>query len=192
MDWKKDYLDSADHPHRRFLIEALANLGPNNFKSLIEIGCASGPNLVNVQHYFPNVEMGGVDVSKDALATAKKYLPKAAFDVASADDLFFPNKCADVCVTDMTLIYLDPTRIHRAISEIRRCTKRFCVFVEFHSPNPIKRLLLRLFTGYHSYDYKRLLKKHGFSEVTLRKIREDEWPGGEPQKTFGYFITAVP
>lgn len=44
-EWAKAHLspESINHPHRNFLIEKIARHVP--FESILEVGCASGPNL---------------------------------------------------------------------------------------------------------------------------------------------------
>ena len=40
--------------------------------SLLEIGCASGPNLAAIVKAMPGKQVGGVDLSEDAIELAKK------------------------------------------------------------------------------------------------------------------------
>lgn len=186
IDWKTAYFDTHDHPHRQMIIDYLKTI---RFGSIVEVGCASGPNLYRIAKEFPRAEIGGVDVSKSAIATAKLLLPPTAvLDVASADQMFFGDKSSEAVLSDMTLIYV--SNIHGALEEMKRITKRHIILCEFHSNNPLKRLGLKLATGYRAYNYKRLLERHEFHNIEIRKIPERLWPGGEPQKTFGYLITA--
>ena len=48
---------------------------------------------------------------------------------------------------------------------------------------------MRFNSGYYVYDYKKLLKKHGFHDITLIKIPTEVWDGA-PQKPYGYIIVA--
>src|SRR3990167_10633416 len=76
FDWKTSYLDGWQHPHRFMIAEILKKF---SWKSLLEIGCASGPNLYLLKQIFPNTKMGGVDVSREAIITAQQHLPSGVF-----------------------------------------------------------------------------------------------------------------
>lgn len=188
IDWEHDYFATWNHPHRDLIVRALAR---EPFASVLEIGCASGPNLYRIQKQYPGVQVGGIDASADAIEAAKRLVPSAALlETGSADDLFASDKSADVVLTDMCLIYVGPVRIHKVMKEIKRIARTRVVFCEFNSTSFIKQLGLAIASGYWAYDWKKLLEHEGFHDVTLEKIPEEAWPGGEPQKSFGYIITA--
>lgn len=187
IDWKSAYLSTHNHPHRQMILWAL---GSFQWFSLMEMGCGPGPNLVNIVRNFKNKQLGGIDVNKDAIELANKTLTGAYFKVGSVEDIPMSDKATDVILSDMCLIYIDPRKIHDTIKEISRVARTSIVFCEFHSDNWWERLQFRLKTGYNAYNYKTLLTKHGFYDIRIIKIPPDMWPGGEPQKTFGYIIIA--
>ena len=90
----------------------------------------------------------------------------------------------------MCLIYIDPSKIDSVIREIKRVVRTSVVFCEFHSESWIERFKLRWKTGYNAHNYKKLLQSNGFYDIRLVKIKPEMWPGGEPQKSFGYIIIA--
>lgn len=186
IDWKSSYQDTWDHPHRNLIVEALKRL---NIGSVLEIGCASGPNLIRIKKELPNVQVGGVDVSADAINLAKRTFPDGIFDVRSATELFYDKKCADSGLSDMTLIYVSPRDIKKALSELKRCVRKGVVLCEFYHPNPFLRFALR-WSGYHAHNYPKLLNDLGFYDIQIRKLSKNDWPGGQPQETYGYLITA--
>jgi tRNA G46 methylase TrmB len=53
-DWIENYWKSRDHPHRAFLVERICKFSPMH--SILEIGCASGPNLYNIARKFPEAD----------------------------------------------------------------------------------------------------------------------------------------
>lgn len=194
IDWKQAYCDPDNpgdtimHPHRQLIIDKLRKM---RFGSVLEVGCASGANLYRIQREFRGVQVGGADLSRDAIAEAKRALgPLAILDVASVENMFFGDKSADVVISDMTLIYFGPRMIKKALREIARVARKQIIFCEFHSESFIKSWGLRMATGYNSYNYRKLLENEGFYDIFIDKIPESAWPGGEPQKTFGYIITA--
>lgn len=187
IDWKSSYLDTWNHPHRNVIAAVLANF---NWMSLIEIGCGPGPNLVNILKKFKNVQLGGVDVNKEAIELAKKSFTDGLFKVCPGNDIMLSDKSTDVSLTDMALIYVGPLEIDSYIEEMKRITRNHVVLCEFHSKNPLKRLWLKVFSGYNAHNYKKLLEKHGFYDVLSYKLRPEDWPEGTHQKDFGYIFTA--
>ena len=187
MDWKQSYFE--DHPHRELIIDTLRKYPAG---SVIEFGCASGYNLHKIRQSFPHMEIGGIDISEEAIATAKRLLPEdtAVLEACSADSVFLSDKSADVVLTDMCLIYFDPMSIRNVLKEVRRVARKYVILIEFHHTNWFKRLALRLLTGYNSYNYRKLLEKKGFSDMEFYKLTEADWPGGAPQKQFAWLIIA--
>lgn len=187
IDWKTSYLDGWQHPHRKVIIDELRK---KPFGSLCEIGCASGPNLKLIRKEFPSVQLGGIDVNAEAIRLAKTVLPDAIFDVRPAHDLFFSDKSVDVSLTDMAMIYESPRTIMRSLREIRRITRNRSVFVEFHHPSWLKRMVLRSLLGYNAYNWPKMLERAGFYDIEIRPLTKEEWPDGKPGNIFRHLITA--
>lgn len=187
IDWQKSYTDTWNHPHRFLISDVLKRF---NWISLVEIGCGSGPNLVNILKTIPGKEVGGIDINPDAIEAAKKTFNGGMFKVSSGDDIMLSDDSTDVVLSDMFLIYVDPLSIDRYIKEMRRIARNYIVLCEFHSTSLFARLKLWLTSGYFAHNYKKLLEKHDFYDVFMYKITEQDWPGGNPQKTFAYIILA--
>lgn len=185
VDWQTQYFDTWQHPHRQ-LIAGVLNTFP--WLSLFEIGCAGGANMQSISHYYPRRQIGGVDVNLDGLKFCAQKWPKGIFRLGSAVDLPMSDDSVDVILTDMTLIYVSPKDIDTAIGEIKRVARNYVVFCEFHSESWWRRLKYRLNSGYFVYDYKKLLKKHGFYDIEVMKIG-DAWPSGKGEP-FRYIIKA--
>lgn len=160
--------------------------------SLIEVGCGAGANLVNIIKSFPDrkLQVGGVDINPEAIELARKQFNGGIFKVGPVHDIMMSDDATDIVLSDMCLIYYGPGKIDSAIKEIKRIGRNYVLFCEFHHHSFWKRLQLRLTSGYYAYDYRKLLEKHGFGDIELYKIPEEYWPGGNPQKTFGYLIKA--
>ena len=184
INWKTAYLDTWEHPHRLMLSDILKRLP---WHSLFEVGCGPGPNLMRFVKDFPNVVVGGNDVSEDAIKLAKETFNGAHLKVGSAEDIMMSDNSTDVVLSDMTLIYVG--EIDKAIKEMRRVARNYIVLCELHSPSWFDRIRLRLSSGYYAYDYKKLLTKHGFHDITLIKIPKEVWDG-KPQVPYGYIIVA--
>jgi ubiquinone/menaquinone biosynthesis C-methylase UbiE len=173
MDWDKDYLKSWNHPHR-YMITAILSSFP--WVSLVEVGCGPGPNLVNIVKNLQGKQVGGVDIVPEAIELANKTFTGGMFKVSPADDVMMSDKATDVVLTDMMLIYVDPSRIDKHIKELKRICRNHIVLCEFHSDSWWQRLKLRFTSGYNAYDYIKLLKKHGFYNIQKFKIPPEVWP----------------
>lgn len=193
IDWKKHYLVSFNHPHRR-VISAALRLFP--WLSLFEIGVGGGANLVRIIKDFPGRQIGGADINKDAIALCNETFKGGYFKVGSGDNLMVSDKAGDVILTDMTLIYVSPLKIDKYLNEMKRLARSYVVLCEFHSASWWNRLALYLNEGYYAHNYEKCLRKIGFYDLYLYKLRPEDWPeengmaGHEPQKTFAYVIVA--
>lgn len=188
IDWDAHYLSTSTHPHRNVIIEVLKTFP---WKSLWEIGCGPGPNLVKIAQELPGRELGGNDINKDAIDLARKTFKNAMFEVGSCEDVLLSDKACDVTLSDMTLIYIGPTKIKNVLKEIKRFTRNRIVLVEFHSEKWWRRWWLRLTGGYNAYNYKRLLEQCGYYDVMQYKIPEQFYPNADPvQKEFIHIISA--
>jgi protein-L-isoaspartate(D-aspartate) O-methyltransferase len=186
IDWFKSYF--TDHSHRNLIIQALKNI---KFGSIIEIGCGAGYNLYKIKKEFPRVEIGGIDISQDAIDTCNRLIPDAAvFEVSDASKIFLSDKSVDVILTDMAMIYIDPWHINKTIKEIKRVARNNILMIEFHSQSWKKRQEFRLKTGYNAYNWFKLLEKHGFRDIEILRLSKNDWVDDESLSQFRYIITA--
>ncbi len=189
IDWKSCYLDTWEHPHRQMIVDALHGFEFDGVKldSVLEVGCASGPNLYRIHQEFPEVRLSGTDVNAQAIEVARDFL-QGDLRVGTLTQADFPDRCADVVLTDMVLIYV--TQIEETLIQLRRLARKRVVLCEFQSENWWERVALKLATGYRAYNYPALLRAHGFKDIVVAKIPRELWPGGRLQPHFGYLITA--
>lgn len=189
IDWNLAYLKTWNHPHRAVISSVLATFP---WTCLYEVGCGPGPNLLNILTRFKGVQLGGTDVNADAIAVARETFVGGMFRVGTGEDLMLSDKGTDVALSDMCLIYVGPRTIKRYLKEMARVARRKVVLCEFHHESFFRRLWLRLSSGYYAYNYRRLLEECGFYDIMVLKLREEDWPGGNPQKTFGCIMVATP
>lgn len=167
-------MSTWDHPHRYVILEVLRSFP---WRSLWEIGCGPGANLALIAKEMPGHELGGNDINKDAIDLARKTFKGAMFEVGSCEDVLLSDKACDVTLSDMTLIYIGPRKIKKVLKEARRYTRNRIVLVEFDSSSWWRRLWLRWNSGYHSYDYKKLLESCGYHDVMKYRIPSRYYPG---------------
>lgn len=185
MDWEKDYSSTWNHPHRKLLVKILSEF---SWTSLLEVGCGSGPNLIAIVKNLPGKQVGGIDVNEDAIKEAQATFNEAFFKVGSVEDIMMSDNSTDVVLSDMTMIYVNNP--NKAIKEIKRVARKAVIFSELHSDTWYGRLKLKWTSGYTAHNYEKLLRKHGFRDIMLIKMADEDWPGGQPQKTYGYIIVA--
>ena len=195
INWIDHYAKTWDHPHRQFIIDKLKTF---KWVSIIEIGCACGPNLMRIVSQFPRADVGGVDINEDAVKTAREIfadifkgtLRGAWFKTNSGDDIMISDNSTDIVLSDMALIYVGPTQIKKYLLEMKRVTRNRIMLMEFHHRNPLKRFWLRFKSGYNCYNYKKLLSDCGFFNIQIEKLPPELWDNHNPQKDFAYLITA--
>lgn len=130
-------IDSAEHPHRRQIVEAVGRFLPAS--SLLEVGCGYGANLVRLRAAYPGMRLQGVDINPHAIASAQGHfrrLPGAAvlLKVGSADDLSFAvDKCVELVLTDAVLMFVAPDNIRRTLSDFGRVARGGLILNEYHS-----------------------------------------------------------
>ncbi len=186
IDWKEHYMN-PNHPHRKLIAEILRHL---SWLSLIEIGCGAGANLVAILKVMPNKQVGGVDISKDAIEYAQTQFKNGFFKVNPADDVMMSDKSADVILSDMCMIYITPGKIKKHLREMKRLARNYVVLCEFHSENWHERLAIKWKEGYNVYNWPKLLEENGFYDVQTFKLTKEHWPESDLQQKYGYIIVA--
>jgi ubiquinone/menaquinone biosynthesis C-methylase UbiE len=184
-DWKQgDYKDSVDHPHREEIIKILKSIPDIFGKSILEIGCNSGPNLIKIKNNFPMGQLAGIDISERAIKEGQRLLPEADLRVGTADKLPWPDKSFDVVLADAILMYIGPDKIQKVISEMIRVAKDMIIIVDFHYGNKI---FGEVNCGHWMRNYYKLFNLFDL-KPEIKKITPEMWPS-KMWSTFGHFIT---
>jgi len=189
--WAESYISKEflEHPHRKFLTEKISNYYP--FNSVLEIGCASGPNLYLLAKKFPTVKFYGIDISKNAVKIGQEFFRKeninnVFLNFGKADKLKkFQDKSIDIIFTDATLIYLAPDKINKVIKEILRISKKVIILNEWNSDSPRS-----FYNGHWVHNYKSLFTKFISEEkIKLTKLPQGLWSGSWLK--YGYIIEVI-
>ena len=134
--WAQGYLGTVGHPHRSQIVEAVSSFSPVD--SLLEVGCASGANLVNLRERLPDTRLIGIDINRHAIATAQRHFAARGDKnirllAGRADRLTdIPNAGVDVVLTDAVLMFIAPDRIHDVVAELGRVARKGLVLNEYH------------------------------------------------------------
>ena len=204
INWNDHYTCTYDHTHRALIIDKLKQW---RWVSILEVGCASGPNLINIFRHFAHADVAGIDINNDAIVTARKQFEGLTYDwnkqygnvrmrllpwfkVNSGDNIMISDDATDVIMSDRTLIYVGRKDIKRYLSEMKRVTRNRIMLVEFHHKSWWKRLVCKLKTGYNVYNYKQLLEDVGFYDVKVEKLPTGLWGEHDRHEAFNYIITA--
>jgi ubiquinone/menaquinone biosynthesis C-methylase UbiE len=202
IDWDKHYTETWNHPHRQMITNKLKEW---KWISILEVGCASGPNLIKIWGMFPRADVAGIDINPDAVKTAqrifdgltqdwhkeyKNYRNRPWFKVNSGDNIMISDDATDIIMSDMTLIYIGSRGIKKYLKEMHRVTRGRIMLMEFHHKSWLKRFVFKLKTGYNAHNYKKLLTEVGFRNIEVVKLPPELWDNHEPQKTMAYLITA--
>ena len=169
QNWVFDYFCSVLHPHRKVII---AELRKFTFKSVLEVGCNIGPNLLRIQDEFPKTKLAGVDINEFAINEGKKLLKNVDLQVGDLKELPFKNKSFDFIVADAVLIYVDPSKINEVVMEMDRVCKKGMIIVEWHNEESVTGKVKE----YHwCRNYKVLLEEFGY-KVEVQRISKENWP----------------
>lgn len=174
--WKRNskYGMSEDHPHRTLLVEKIKKHNP---ETILEVGSASGPNLVLLSSIFPEAEIKGIDINLNFVKLGNKsFQEKNISNVkllqGKADSLPFEDKSFDVVFTDAVLIHIGPDKIKKVASELKRVAKKALILLEHHSEEKDE-------LGFYNNprwlrNYRKLFNGH---EIRLTKISSEDWGG---------------
>lgn len=150
------YWETRAVGYRGLLVSMLKPLPP--FRSVLEIGAHSGPNLWAIRQQFPDVHLIGLEPSAACatfgqIAAVKEAMDRMtprerlAFDQRAQDSGEIPSVGVDllvgkapeglavfhdidVVVTCYTLAYLSPADLATTLREIKRIAKVGCLLVE--------------------------------------------------------------
>lgn len=91
-------------------------------ETILDVGCASGWFLSQVQKKFPKAKCTGIDIYKDAIRYGKKKYPKMSFYVSDAGKLPFKAQSFDLVICTEVLEHVnDPSGV---ISEMKRVLRK--------------------------------------------------------------------
>ena len=152
-------------------------------QSVLEIGCAAGPNLRLLREKLPTARLCGIDINKQAIEIANNYFAsvnddKVNFFARKADQMYeFHDKSFDVVFSQAVLVFTPPKRINKVISEMIRLSSNVIVFHEYHLDGAAKGLFVG---GRWVYDYYSIIKEyHPQAHISME---ESSFKGGSWDK----------
>jgi len=95
----------------------------NKDDSILDVGCAKGFMIYDMQRMISGLEVFGIDISQYAIDNAKEEVRNYC-KVANATNLPFEDKSVDVSISITTLHNLEEKELVKALLEIERVSKR--------------------------------------------------------------------
>ena len=158
-------------------------------QSVLEIGCAAGPNLRRLREKLPSTQLVGIDINKQAIRTANNYFRSVNDDkvnlfVKRANQLAdLQDKSFNVVFSQAVLIYIPPGSINRVVADMIRLSSDGVVLNEYHLEGADKGFFD---SGRWVYDYYTIIRRQ-FPKVNIN-IQTSDFKGGS-WDLYGSLIT---
>ncbi|MFT2111651.1 class I SAM-dependent methyltransferase [Marinomonas sp. 2405UD68-3] len=135
--------------------------------SLLDVGCAKGFMLYDLQQHIEGIKLAGLDISSYALEHAKEEV-KHLLQQGDAKSLPFEDNSFDVVMSINTVHNLDEKECALALQEIERVSKgqSFITVDAYRNDEEKERMLewaLTAKTIMHVDDWKVFFKDHGYT-----------------------------
>ena len=170
----RKFVDSGYHNftyfHREMLVNIIAKYKPD---SILDLGCAGGPDLFLLKELFPNARLMGIDRSPPETPS---FAQISQGDITQDLPKIIEN--FDVVMTNGVLMYIDSTQIPDILNEIERIAKKVIVFSEVNPYGPKE-----------FRDYEKHFTDKGY-KVFVHKLHED-MRKGTPWEENGYIYEIV-
>lgn len=155
-DWARYYWDDLDAPQRKAMLDALAKVSP--FKTLLELGCNSGPNLRLIRERFPDSEVTGIEMNQETVEAGKQYFRDAGLNGVTLKQGTFDQHYGrfDVALSVWSLTCSPPSEVGKVLSTIDAGS---IIVVE---PSCVGKSRIHLDVPTWRHDYARLLQERGF------------------------------
>lgn len=135
--------------------------------SLLDIGCAKGFMLYDLQQHIPGIKLQGLDISEYAIEHAKPEV-KDLLTIGDAKELPYEDNSFDTVISINTIHNLDESECGQALKEIERVSrgKSFITVDAYRNDEEKERMLewaLTAKTIMHVDDWKQFFADNGYS-----------------------------
>lgn len=154
-----DYIDRNSNlklfARRQFFFKELLLKLPD-IKSVLEIGCNIGGNLMILNKINHRLKIVGIEPNRKAVRIAKKNLPNAKIIEKSVFDINFKDKF-DLVFTCGVLIHIADENLRKSLEKIYDASKKYILAIEYYSDNrtaiPYRNLSDALFKRPYDKEY---------------------------------------
>lgn len=146
-------------------------LSATNARSVLEVGCNKGHNLLAMREVDPELRLRGVDLNCRALTEACNAHLDAREVGASEVGMLWPGQF-DLTFTAGVLIHISPSHLETAMLSIAKASNQWVVAVEYHSDGeeeiPYRGFTKRLWKRNYGHLYRALgLKIEAQGDLSL-------------------------
>jgi ubiquinone/menaquinone biosynthesis C-methylase UbiE len=160
------------------LMAELLAMIPNKHGSILDVACGLGATTRYLTRYYSPFRTVAVNISPTQLVTAKKNAPSCSFGVMDATRLAFKDRSFDAVICVEAAFHFktreeflaEALRVLRPRGRLVLSDMILSRWAETHSP--------AFFLENHidsAEDYRKILKRVGFSNVVLREALEQTW-----------------
>ena len=159
--------------------------GTNNIKSVRELGCNIGLNLVALKRLKPTLKLSGYEINEEAVKQASK------FDVAEIKQGSIieeiKDEKVDLIFTAGVLIHINPNYLDNVYRNLVNGSNRYVLIAEYYNPGPTK----ITYRGYEDKLFKRdfagdLIDNYGLRLIDYGFVyKRDNWA---PQDDITWFL----
>ena len=140
----------------------------NNLKSVRELGCNIGLNLVALNSLKPSLEISAYEINKKAADEASKLNIATIYNASILDAIDQP--AVDLVFTCGVLIHINPEKLEKVYQNLFNSSKKYILIAEYYNPSPVtinyrghqNKLFKRDFAGEMMDKYNLKLIDYGF------------------------------
>ncbi len=140
----------------------------NNVSSVRELGCNIGLNLLALNRLRPDLELGGIEINKNAAKAAADLGIATIYNDTILKEINLPN--VDLTFTIGVLIHINPDYLDAVYRNLVAGSNRYALIAEYYNPFPTEsvyrghsdRLFKRDFAGDLMDNYGLNLVDYGF------------------------------
>ena len=111
------------------LLDELETLHP---QTILDAGCGEGFTLARIRLYGIRAKLEGIDIRQEAIELGRKIHPELTLREGSVYELPYEDNAFDVVLCSEVLEHLEDPE--RALAEIRRVARRYCIITVPHEP----------------------------------------------------------
>jgi len=187
-EFGSEYIDrnnSEQLLHSKIAMWAKILKSANNVKSVRELGCNIGLNLVALKRLQPSLKLSGYEINAEAAHQASEY--KVAEITQGSILEKIDDSCVDLTFTSGVLIHINPDYLDNVYKNLVEGSSRYVLVSEYYNPTPVQipyrghndKLFKRDFAGDLIDNYGLKLVDYGFI------YRRDNWA---PQDDATWFL----
>jgi spore coat polysaccharide biosynthesis protein SpsF len=120
--------------HLSFFSKALQ--GTSGVDSCIEFGANIGMNLKALRLLYPEQELYGIEINKQAVLELTKVIPSSNIYHKSILD-FKESKKWDLVLIKGVLIHINPEELATVYSKLATATSKYLLIAEYYNPSPV-------------------------------------------------------